>query len=221
MGTSNEAKIWAVLGSSGCGKGLWMKQEIRKLKPKRLIILDTKDENEEFAQRVNTLRELLLMTFKPQFKIRYVPKGKTKQERQKEFEEICRMVSAAKNCVFVVEELGRYTAPSYAPPAWADCCNDGRHDGLHIIAASQFPAQIDKAFLGNATVIHSGYLGEAEHRKVVASKMDIEPERIKELPDLAYLHFDRKTRSVVSGVVKNPYKSAPIPRRPNAKSSGI
>jgi hypothetical protein len=197
-----------------------MKAELRKLKLKRLVILDTKDENEEFAELVPTLRDLALATFKPAFRVRYIPKGKTKQDRQAEFEEICRMVSAAKNCVFVVEELGRYTTPSYAPPAWADCCNDGRHDGLHLIAASQFPAQIDKAFLGNATVIHCGYLGERGHRKVVAEKMNITPEEIEALPDLAYLHFDRKTRSVTSGVVKNPYASATIPRQRSAKSSG-
>jgi len=209
MGTSNQAQIWAVLGSSGCGKGLWIKQQLRKLKPKRLIILDTKDENGEFAEEVKTLRELALATFKKEFRVRYIPKGKTKKDRQAEFEEICRMVSAAKNCVFLVEELGRYTTPSFAPPAWADCCNDGRHDGLHLIAASQFPAQIDKAFLGNATVIHCGYLGEQEHRKVVAAKMDIAPDEIKTLADLHFLHFDRKTRSVTKGVVKNPYAKSP------------
>jgi hypothetical protein len=206
MGTSNEAKIWAVLGSSGCGKGLWIKQEIRRLKPSRLIILDTKDENGEFAEPVATLRDLARATFAKQFKVRYVPRGRTKKDRQAEFEEICRMVSHAKDCVYLIEELGRYTTPSYAPPAWADCCNDGRHDGLHIIAASQFPAQIDKAFLGNATVIHSGYLGEQTHRKVVAEKMDIEAEQLKGLQNLEFLHFDRATRTVSKGVVKNPYR---------------
>jgi hypothetical protein len=220
MGTSNPAIIWAVIGSTGCGKGLWMKQQLRKLKPKRLIILDTKDENGDFAERVHTLRDLALATFKPAFKVRYVPKGRTKKERQSEFEEICRMVSAAKNCVFVVEELGRYTTPSYAPPAWADCCNDGRHDGLHLIAASQFPAQIDKSFLGNATVIHCGYLGELGHRKIMAEKMNITAKQIEDLPDLSYLHFDRKTRTVTPGVVKNPYASATIPRQGRGRASG-
>lgn len=205
MGVSNQAKIWAVIGSSGCGKGLWMKQQLRKLKPKRLIILDTKDENEEFAVLAPTLRDLALATFKPSFRVRYIPKGRTKKDRQAEFEEICRMASAAKNCTYMVEELGRYTMPSYAPPAWSDCCNDGRHDGLHLIAASQFPAQIDKAFLGNCTLIHSGYLGEVAHRKCVAEKMDIDPQMLKDLPNLHYLEFDRAARTVTKGVVKNPY----------------
>lgn len=206
MGTSNQARIEAAIGSSGCGKGLWMKERMRKLKPKRLIIIDTKDENGEFAEQKATLVELARATFGKAFKVRYIPKGKTKKDRQAEFEEICRMASAAGDCMFVIEELGRYTMPSYAPPAWSDCCNDGRHDGLHILAASQFPAQIDKAFLGNCTLIHCGYLGEVSHRKVMGEKMDIDPERIKALPDLAFLEFDRKARTVTEGRIRNPYK---------------
>lgn len=204
MTTRNKAQIWAVVGASGCGKGLWMKDRLRKLKPKRLIILDTKNENEEFGELMPTLADVARAAFGKQFRVRYIPRGLTKKQRQAEFETLCRIVQAAKNCTFVIEELGRYTTPSYAPPAWADCCNDGRHDGLHIIAASQFPAQVDKSFLGNATVIHCGYLGEENHRKVVAQKMDIDPVRIKELLNLHYLHFDRESRAVTNGVVKRP-----------------
>jgi hypothetical protein len=205
MGTANECKIWAILGQSGCGKGLLSKAQLRKLKPKRLIILDTKDENGEFAQRVNTLQELAKATFQKEFRVRYVPRGGDLKERRTEFQAVCRIASAAGNCVFMVEELGRYTTPSYAPPAWADCCNDGRHDGLHIIAMSQFPAQLDKSFLGNATHIWTGYLGEEDHRVVVAKKIDCHPDEIKALPDLNFLSFDRKARTVVKVVVKNPY----------------
>lgn len=204
MPVTNDAQIWAVVGASGCGKGLWMKERMRRLKPKRLIILDTKDENAEFAELAPTLSDVARASFKKQFRVRYIPRGQTKKARQDEFETICRIASTAKNCMFVIEELGRYTSPSYAPPAWADCCNDGRHDGLHLIAASQFPAQIDKAFLGNATVIHCGYLGEENHRKAVAQKMDIDPGRIKDLQDLEFLHFDRRSRQVTKGVVKKP-----------------
>ncbi len=204
MGVSNNAQIWAVIGSSGCGKGLWMKEQLRKLKPKRLVIVDTKDENGDFADLAATLSDVARATFKPVFKVRYIPKGETKKARQAEFEAICRMVSAAGNCTFVVEELGRYTMPSYAPPAWADCCNDGRHDGLHLIAASQFPAQIDKGFLGNATLIHCGFVKNERHRKVMAEEMDISPADIKALPKFHYLEYDLETRTIRKGVVKVP-----------------
>ncbi len=204
MGVSNKARIWAVIGSSGCGKGLWIKQQLRKLKPKRIIVVDTKDENAEFADLCHTLPELARATFKPTFRVRYIPKGMTKKDRMKEFEAVCRIASAAGNCVYLVEELGRYTMPSYAPPAWADCCNDGRHDGLHLIAASQFPAQIDKSFLGNATLIHCGFVKNPEHRAVMAKEMDITPDQIKALPNLHYLDYDLETRTVKAGKVTIP-----------------
>jgi hypothetical protein len=204
MGTSNKARIWAVIGSSGCGKGLWMKEQLRKLKPSRLIIMDTKDENGEFADLCGTLNELARATFKPTFRVRYIPKGESKKARMAEFEAVCRIASAAGNCTYLVEELGRYTMPSYAPPAWADCCNDGRHDGLHLIAASQFPAQIDKSFLGNATLIHCGFVKNATHRKVMAEEMDIDPDQIKALPNLHYLDYDLEKRTVTAGKVAIP-----------------
>lgn len=204
MAVINDARIWAFIAQSGMGKGLLMKAALRRLKPKRIVILDTKDENGEFGEMVGTLPDLARATFQKQFRVRYQLRGTTTKARRDEFETLCRIVSAAKDCVFLVEELGRYTTPSYAPPAWADCCNDGRHDGLHIIAASQFPAQLDKAFLGNATEIWCGYLGEEEHRKVMARKMNIKPDQIEALPRFHFLHFDRDARTVKPVIAKIP-----------------
>jgi hypothetical protein len=204
MSVQNEAKIWAFIAQSGQGKGLLMKAALRKLKPKRIIILDTKDENGEFADMVSSLSDLAMTTFKKEFKVRYQLKATTNKGRRDEFEILCRIASAAGNCVFLIEELGRYTMASYAPPAWADCCNDGRHDGLHIIAASQFPAQIDKAFLGNCTEIWCGYLGEENHRVVMAKKMDVPAQQIKELAQFQFLYFHRDSRTVKKVVAKIP-----------------
>lgn len=208
MATANEAQIKAYIAASGQGKGLLMKADLRKKRRRRLVIIDTKNENGEFAELVPALPDLIRATFKPEFRVRYQIKGDTLQKRRAEFELVCRAVSQAGNCTFMIEELGRYTSPSWAPPAWADCCNDGRHDGLEIIAASQFPAQLDKAFLGNCTEIWCGYLGVEEHRKVMARQMDIGPEKIKELPQFHFLHFDRAARSVKPVVAKIPKKSA-------------
>lgn len=204
MAVTNDAKIWGFIAQSGQGKGLLMKAALRKLKPKRLIILDTKDENGEFAEMVTSLSQVARLAFGKEFKVRYQLKAQTEKERKAEFQALCKIVSAAKNCVFMIEELGRYTTPSYAPPAWADCCNDGRHDGLHIIAASQFPAQLDKSFLGNATELWCGYLGEEAHRVVMARKMDIPPQKIKELAQFQFLHFNRDARSVTPVTAKIP-----------------
>lgn len=204
MGVQNNAKIWAFIAQSGCGKGLLMKEQLRKLKPKRIIILDTKNENGEFGEMVATLPDLARASFGKEFRVRYQLRAQTTKGRRSEFESVCRIVSKAGNCVFMIEELGRYTMPSYAPPAWADCCNDGRHDGLHIIAASQFPAQLDKAFLGNCTEIWCGYLGEEAHRAVMAKKMDVPAQQIKELAQFQFLKFDRDARKTTKVVAKIP-----------------
>lgn len=204
MGVQNEARIWAFIAQSGQGKGLLMKEKLRQLKPKRLIIIDTKLENGEFAELVPTLPDLARASFAKDFQVRYQLKAQTNKGWRQEFETICRIVSASGNCTFLIEELGRYTMPSYAPPAWANCCNDGRHDGLHIMAATQFPAQVDKAFLGNCTEIWCGYLGEAAHREVMAKKMDIPAKDIKELAQFQFLHFDRDKRKTTKTTAKIP-----------------
>jgi hypothetical protein len=206
MAVTNDALIWAFIAQSGMGKGLLMKAALRRLKSKRIIILDTKDENGEFGDMVRTLPDLARESFKKQFRVRYQCRGASVKDRRDEFETICRIASKAGDCVFLIEELGRYTSASWAPPAWADCCNDGRHDGLHIIAASQFPAQLDKAFLGNATEIWCGYLGEEEHRKVMARKMNIKPDKIEALARFNFLHFDRDARTVKPVIAKIPGK---------------
>lgn len=206
MPVTNDAKIWAFIAQSGMGKGLLMKAALRKIKPKRIIILDTKDENGEFAEMVTSLPALAKATFQKQFRVRYRLRGTSQKSRRAEFEDLCRLASAAGNCVFLIEELGRYTTPSWAPPAWADCCNDGRHDGLHIIAASQFPAQLDKAFLSNATEVWCGYVDEEDHQKVMAKKMKVRPEEIDALQQFEFLHYVRSTRQARKVVAKVPGK---------------
>lgn len=204
MAVTNDAHIWAFIAVSGHGKGLLMKAALRKIKPKRIIILDTKDENGEFAEMAHSLTDVARQSFKKEFKVRYRLQAHDMKGRKAEFEMLCKIASQAGNCVYLIEELGRYTTPSYAPPAWADCCNDGRHDGLHLIAASQFPAQLDKSFLGNCTEMWCGNLGVDVHRRVMASTMDITPEQIKQLPKFHFLHFHRDNRTVTPVVAKIP-----------------
>jgi hypothetical protein len=78
----------------------------------------------------------------------------------------------------------------------------GRHKGLHVIGVSQYPAQVDKGLMGNATLIHTGVLRNANHRKAVALEMDIEPDRIRDLPNLEYLERDMLTGEVKAGKVE-------------------
>lgn len=206
MAVSNEAKIWAVMGQSGTGKGLWVKAQLRKLKPKRIIILDPQDEYGEFASPFSRAEDFARMVAKAgatgSFKVRYVfPKSCSQTQFGKIFELACQLAYLARDCVFLVEELSNFTQPSWAPPLWKRMCNSGRHEGVHVIGCSQFPAQVDKSFLSNATLIHVGFLGELPHRKAVAQRMDIGEGDIKALPDLAFLEWERKGRTISRGAI--------------------
>ncbi|TWI46574.1 hypothetical protein IP92_02933 [Pseudoduganella flava] len=219
MATDNKARIWAVMGQSGTGKGLWVKRQLKLLKPRRILILDPQDEYGDFASPFASAGDLARMVTKAgpagDFRVRYVfPKSATQDHFRQVFDLSCQLAYLARNCVFLPEELSNFTTPSWAPPLWKRMCNSGRHEGVHVIGVSQYPAQIDKAFLSNATLIHVGFLGEEAHRKAVASRMDVHPDLIRDLPDLNFLEWERETRQISRGTITwtGRIKSAPIDR---------
>lgn len=206
MAVENKAMIWAVMGQSGTGKGLWIKSELRRLKPRRILFLDPQDEYGQFAQAVTSAAEMVRIVAaagaaKP-FAVRYVfPTSCTKDHFAKIFDLACKLIYGAGNSAFLVEELSNFTTPTWGPPLWKRMCNSGRHEGVWVIGCSQFPAQVDKAFLSNATLVHCGWLGEEPHRKSVASRMGVKPEMINALPDLHFLEWERAGRTVTAGQV--------------------
>ncbi len=235
MAVDNEARIWAIMGQSGTGKGLWIKSEMRRLKPPRILILDPQDEYGAFAPAVTSAKALVETVLaagehKP-FKVRYVfPKSATREHFARIFDLACRLAYGARNCAFLIEELSNFTTASFAPPMWRRMCNSGRHEGVWIIGCSQFPAQIDKSFLSNATLMHVGFLGELPHRKAVAQRMDIDPDMIRNLPDLHFLEWHRKGRVLEAGdvtisgkvrqspIAANDEKATPKRSEPRAKT---
>lgn len=205
MAVDNEARIWAVLGQSGTGKGLWIKRELKRLKPKRIIILDPMDEYGAFAKPVGmgemSAGVIAAGTAKP-FAYRYVfPAACNQQQLARVFDHACKLAYAAQDCAFLVEELSLFTTPSWAPPTWARMCNSGRHQGVWVIGCSQFPAQVDKSFLSNATMVHTGWLAEEPHQKAVARRLGIKHQMIQRLPDLHYLEWHRKDRLIRAGQI--------------------
>ena len=205
MAVENKAQIWAVMGQSGTGKGLWLKRELKRLKPRRIIILDPQDEYGQFAKAVTAAdlaRTVVAAGAAKPYAVRYVfPKSCTADHFRKIFDLVCKLAYASANCALLIEELSNFTTPSWGPPLWKRMCNSGRHEGVWVIGCSQFPAQVDKAFLSNATLIHCGWLAEAAHRKAIAGKMDVDPAMIGKLPDLHYLEWHRSDRLFRAGEI--------------------
>lgn len=193
------ARVWAVFGSSGTGKTAWVRQQLAKLKPARLMLWDPLGDYVQFGQAVDTLQQLVRLVDAPSFAVRFVPALGDPKRLAAEFAGFCRVAWAAERCTVVVEELSRVTTPSQAPPAWSQITTAGRHRGLHVIGVSQFPAQVDKAFVGNATLIHSGHLANIRHRQAVAVEIDASPDDLRDLADLEWIEWTRGTRGTKRG----------------------
>lgn len=178
-----EPRIEAYIGASGSGKGVSIARRLRELRARRLIVWDPRDEYADHATRCTALPELVRALAAAgeggSIRIRYVPGPSIKLPDA--FGLVCRAAFAAGDCVMVAEELSDVTSASLAPPAWRQCITQGRHRGLHVIAAAQRPALIDKTLLGNCTYIRCFTLRYREDRAAMARALDVDEDRIAAL----------------------------------------
>ena len=209
MAADRKGESWAVLAASEMGKGVWLKAWLRKSKPGRLLVWDRNDEYGDHAERVDSLAGLAEACKGRGFRVRYVPRAVERKLLGREFEAFCLVAMRCVGAVVLVEELADVTSASHAPAAWGEVNRRGRHhQGLHVIACSQSPAWIDKAFLANATFLHVGFLGTEAHRKTVAQEIDCKPDDIKALQQFDYLEYRRATKELSRGRVKLPRAAA-------------
>ena len=223
------------MGASGTGKGLWVKQQLRELKPTRLVVWDFLDEYGQHAGAARSLelvrRAMIEAGTDGPLRVRYLPRGSGEKQLRAEFEQLCRLVYAWEATTFVAEELANVTTPGWAPPAWRKMTTSGRHAGVHIIGTSQTPSLIDKTFLGNATLIHTSALREHAHRQAVSRAMDIDVGELATLPRLHWIERDFDSGELRRGRVALPRRrqpaatptdpvATPIPRGAKGTGSG-
>lgn len=217
MAADLEAKIWGVMAASGTGKGLWIKAQLRTLKPARLVVWDFKREYGEFAKMAPNMAAVRAAMVKAgaagPLRVAYCPVGAKDKDVQAEFQALCELVYAWEHCVFIAEELSNVTTPSWAPPAWRKMSTSGRHAGVHLIGVAQMPSLIDKAFLGNCTLIHAGPLHEERHRDAVERSMDVERGSLADLCKFQYVEKNRDTGEITTGCIVP--KGVPSPPRPS------
>jgi hypothetical protein len=198
MSIKNKAAIIAVLGASGSGKSTFVKQYLASAKPKRLLVWDFMREYKMGSDvtRLSDLSERLQsgagfsLTFRP---------SADESTRAAQFDVFCGLALAAKNLTLVVEELRFVTTPSRAPMRWAQVTMTGRHAGLRVIGTSQRPASIDKDFLGNATLIHTGRLVYPEDTRAVSKAMRVPESEIDALAPLDWLEKDMQSGKKAKG----------------------
>lgn len=122
-----------------------------------------------------------------------------------QFEAFCALAWREGNVLMFVDELPEVTKANKAPPTWRKCVNVGRsYDGgkkaLSIIGAGQRAAEVDKSFLSNCDIIHTGRLGYAD-AKLFARMWGIKEDELTGLADLHWVEKKADQRDVERGVL--------------------
>lgn len=203
---ANKASIHAVIGATGSGKTSHVMQCIKRAKPQRLIIWDTKGEfaREGYAQPVTKISQVADILLKAKetgrVKIAFQPSGNVEMMKR-DFSRLCYLAMSFKNCWFIAEELAEVTTAGAAPAGWRKLTTQGRSEGVTIYGLSQSPAWVDKFFWGNCTSIRTGRLTFAAHVKTMAEVMGVDKQEISDLPDLHYIHMTTSPKVLTRGKI--------------------
>lgn len=197
---NQQANIVAVLGASGSGKTSYVMQRLKREKPKRLVIWDTKKEfaKEGYATPVYTLSAAVGAMKNKAFKVAYIPRGDA-ATMKREFSLLCRAAFHAKALTLVAEELSDVTEPSRACEGWRKCTSQGRSEGITVYGLSQQPASIDKHFFGNCSLVRTGRLNFGAHIKSMAECLGVDRDEVRKLLPLEFIERDMLTGEVLRG----------------------
>lgn len=212
-GSQNTADIHAVMGSTGTGKGRYIKTELLpRYAGRQVFAWSPLEKSDNYAavlkcRAVESLAEMIA-AYRDGKSCVYVPPKNEPKRFTEAFSVWCRAVGSMPGCVALVEEMSRVTSPSYAPPAWSDLSTACRHEGITLIGAAQRPAQVDKDFLGGATEIRGFRVGYENDARVMSQVLREPWENLMELPDFYYVHRFVKERRSVCGVLGERQKVA-------------
>lgn len=191
------ADVRGFVGATGSGKGVAIREHLRAEKPTRLMVFDPMHEYHDLAgaKVVSSVADVLAAIAKQRFCVVWQPSDDTDYGSKKfkaAFELFCKGAFLVKNVFMLVEELELVTSPQSSPAAWRNCTKRGRHEGLHILAATQRPADADKAFWSSCTYIRCHALREHADKTRMAQVLNCSYEQINELATVAV--SDTKTK---------------------------
>lgn len=208
MASHHAAEIVAVIGASGSGKSSWLKTDF--LKPakrrRRLLVWDFKREYLQSGTVTAAFDSMTPMVQAIQeapkgFSLAFLPDFEPKR-RARQFDRFCRLAYALGDMCMVVEELSFVTTASYAPASWSMVTCTGRHEGLTVVGTSQRPAQVDKNFFGNCTLVHSHRVQDMNDVRVMSSVLDVPQTELRALPKFRYIEREMESGTVRRGAVR-------------------
>lgn len=207
---AGKALAWAVFGARGTGKTAWIKQLIAGLKPRRLMVWDFKHDPslQGLGDEHRSMPEFIRAVAAKGFAVRFLPDHQ--RDMQAQFDLFCQAAWLAGDVLVFVDELPEVTRAGKAPAAWRRLVNIGREyqtgqggkvKRVSIIGAAQRPAEVDKSFIGNADVVHTGRLGYLSDAKAMSQAMGLRPEEFMHLPDLAWIEKRAESPEVLRGTL--------------------
>lgn len=198
---------WAAFGATATGKTAWVVQQLAALKPRRLMVWDPKHDDKLFPVGVGyeSWAEFVRACRAKTFQARYLMDHGLNQHEQ--FAAFCELAWREGNVVMFVDELAEVTKASHAPAAWRKIVNVGRSydkgtKSISVIGASQTPTEVDKSFLNNCDLIHTGRLGNVAAAKTFAQQWGINVTEITGLPPLHWLEKRDTSPEIARGIVK-------------------
>lgn len=206
-GNTNTAKVTAIMGATGCGKTTTLRALLAKPKRKRTIVWSPKEPIDNYAALyagsvvVNSAAEVLRLVKaagKGEFHIVFRPRL-NREVDQAQFGAVCKIAMAARNVTMVVDELHTVTRPSWAPDGWSELIMMGRGYGCEVFGLSQRPASVDKDFLSNASMVHTGRLAFADDAKAVAKSLTVPWMDVMNLSGFQWVRRDILTGKVTRG----------------------
>jgi hypothetical protein len=199
--------VHAAIGARGTGKSAWVKEQLRKLKPKRLAVWDYM---REYSGATTDLAAAIRAMNAGAFNVAFAPShddkpidiaGRSISVSAWQFELFCTAVYEARNTLAIVEEMAFVTRAAHAPGPWRRLSLLGRHRGVSIIGTSQRPASIDKDFLANCDLVHCGRLAHPRDAANVAPVLGVDAGELLRLADLAYIERRAGAHDCTRGVL--------------------
>lgn len=209
-----KALMVGVFGARGTGKNGWAVPQFGAAP--RLLVWDHKHDPtmENLGEGFTDLGEFIRALGaadrggRGRFKLRYMPD--LGGDVQAQFELFCRAAFMVGNLCMAVDELPEVTKASGGPPSWRRCVNvgrlykgpDGRQRTLTIYGLGQRPGEVDKAFMNNLDVIHTGRIANASDARVLADYLAVDYRALMALPDLHWIERRQGQAQPVAGVLK-------------------
>lgn len=215
----DKALTVAAFGARGTGKTAWVRQTVGKAKPPRLMVWDYKHDHalEGLGSPFTSWAAFVRECKKPKFSARYLVSPD--HDPHEQFDAFCALAWREGNVLIVVDELAEVTKANKAPGAWRKVVNVGRSydngkKSIAIIGMSQRPAEVDKSFLGNCDVIHTGRLGDVADARRFAQSWGIDAADLVNLPDLHWVEKRADQAGILRGVLSFTQKGRPPKPKP-------